>query len=736
MIETLHMIIEVLATAKVEMGVFLLAACIHFVLFSNYAPAARASLLGEKSSPKLAAAGATGGATRRASASSTGNSMAQALKEPLRAKKAEKQWTHEELQRLLDFHHVPEEDVQAVLAFALEGIGRLAASEEFLAGLRSLVGPVTSPQLAAQLLRNYWGAQAYANFESLLFEFSEFCQTHGIKMPRQVVVMAVQFASGDELETADTIPKRSAWSKPTWTKLEKIMMEFVPTLDDDAAKYVSFHRILDGIVKRDASPSSRCWDTVQLMEQAGLVPNNVTCSILLKTVTKHHQDSLPRIIKLIDSREVKDIDEVLLGSLFEACIRSGQMKEMLQYVQKLRREGDLVEIRSAHTAGSIIRAYGTAQDLDGVWATWNDMKLRGVQPTRITLGCMVEALASNDDQEGAYQIIQQALADPHTAHLVNAVTYSSVLKSFNHRKLFHRVWEVYDEMIQQKVEFSVSTYNALLDVCARSGNISRAEPLLKDMADQGVAPSIITFSTVIKAYCAANRLEQAFRIFEEMRRNTEIKADEVTFNTLMDGCARYGLFDRGLQVLMDMQKSGIAPSNYTLSVVAKLASRSKKPKKAFSLVEDLRKEYGIKLNMHVYNNLIQAAIGDNDSWKAQEVFAEMLKSNVQPDGRTYNLLLRFLVSERAVVSLVALLRVALGLKLQMHEDEVEHLHPSLVSALQRPMEWAKAPFHGKAPLQEDVLREAIECAKHSAVECSSKLVADIQRSLPWMKMTK
>ena len=31
----------------------------------------------------------------------------------------------------------------------------------------------------------------------------------------------------------------------------------------------------------------------------------------------------------------------------------------------------------------------------------------------------------------------------------------------------------------------MSTYNALLDVCARSGDIGRAEPLLKDMADQG-----------------------------------------------------------------------------------------------------------------------------------------------------------------------------------------------------------------------------------------------------------
>ena len=87
---------------------------------------------------------------------------------------------------------------------------------------------------------------------------------------------------------------------------------------------------------------------------------------------------------------------------------------MLDYVQKLRREGNLIEIRSAHTAGSIIRAYGTTHDLDGAWATWNDMKRRDVQPTRITLGCMVEALASNNDPEGAYEIIQQALADSHT----------------------------------------------------------------------------------------------------------------------------------------------------------------------------------------------------------------------------------------------------------------------------------------------------------------------------------
>eukprot|EP00434_Breviolum_minutum_P019525 symbB.v1.2.017223.t1/scaffold1333.1/size124786/9 len=71
-------------------------------------------------------------------------------------------------------------------------------------------------------------------------------------------------------------------------------------------------------------------------------------------------------------------------------------------------------------------------------------------------------------------------------------------------------------MIRDKVEFSTTTYNALLDVCARSGEICRAEPLLKQMADQGLVPSIITYSTVIKAYCASNQLQQAFKLFEDL----------------------------------------------------------------------------------------------------------------------------------------------------------------------------------------------------------------------------
>jgi len=437
------------------------------------------------------------------------------------------------------------------------------------------------------------------------------------------------------------------------------------------------------------------------MQAAGFEPGNVACSILLKGLHKGSKDRhVQKVTEAVENCEIRDLDEGLLGSLCEACTRTGNTSRMLCLLKKFRLDSARMHVRCPHTIGSIIRAYGAAEDLDTVWKIWREMQRNDVQPSRITLGCMVEALASNNDAKAAYDIIHEALADPQTAGLVNAVMYSSILKCFSHQKLFGKVWIVYEEMIQKKLQFSVATYNALLDVCARSGDINRAEPLLRDMVEQGLQPNIITYGTVIKAYCSANRLNQAFAVLDEMKKTADFAPDEVTYNTLLDGCARYGLFDRGLEVLADMRQAGVPPSNYTLAVIAKLASRSKKPEKAFQLVDELSKEFGVRLNMHVYNNLIHAATCNGDMRKAQETFATMLAEKIRPDGRTYTLLLRFCNGQKAASTAAALLRTAAGLAPKA--DQALHpwktqdqgsLLPCLSNALQQlsTPSWAAAP---------------------------------------------
>merc|ERR1719464_400762 len=101
---------------------------------------------------------------------------------------------------------------------------------------------------------------------------------------------------------------------------------------------------------------------------------------------------------------------------------------------------------------------------------------------------------------------------------------------------------------------------------------------------------------MIKGYCVAGEIEKAFDTMETMRRTTSLKPDEIMYNSLLDGCAQANLGDRGLQLVSDMEKEGVAPSNYTLSLLVKLLSR-RKLDLAFSIVTDISSRHGFKPNV-------------------------------------------------------------------------------------------------------------------------------------------
>jgi len=257
------------------------------------------------------------------------------------------------------------------------------------------------------------------------------------------------------------------------------------------------------------------------------------------------------------------------------------------------------------------------------------------------------------------------------------------------------------------MELSIVTYNSLIDACARSGEMHRVQPLLEGMSRHHIAPNVITYSTVIKGYCSADCLDDAFKLLHDMKQDSKICPDEVTYNTLLDGCARYGLFDRGMSVLKEMRDAGVPPSNYTLSVLVKLATRAKQPGKAFELCDSMCQEFGIRPNVHVYNNLIQAATccskgtsharsGGRDLQTALQTVVQMFANNVSPDARTYVLLLRCCLAAEQPEQALQLLRSASGLC---------DRHPALKDFI------SIAPLrNGPSVLPQEVLTEVFDYA--------------------------
>lgn len=507
----------------------------------------------------------------------------------------------------------------------------------------------------------------------------------------------------------------------------------------------SFHAILEVAVKGTPCDEGFILALLGEMKLLGLYPSNATCSILMKSLQKGSRERyVKHILQLVDSRLQDQMDDVLLGSLCEACTRSGFMHELLPRLKTARKNGGPLKLKCAHTVGSIIRIHGCSNDLAGVWATWREMKENQVQPSRITLGCMVEALASNGEADSALAIINDAHSNPQSKDLVNAVMYSSVMKTFSQDRQFDRVWIVYQEMLDRKIQLTVTTFNTLLDACARSQEIRRAGPLLKAMSEQNIAPNIITYGTVIKAYCGANQLDQAFEVLEDMQRSTSIAPDEVMFNTLMDGCARYGRFERGMKVLDLMRAAGIPPSNFTLSLVAKLASRSKRPEKAFELVEQLQTEFKIKLNMHVFNNLIHAASCNGDQQKANATFARMVSEMVSPDARTFSLLLRTCISSGAAETALVILRAAIGLPQGNGSCNNASSDCLLQVALrQLPSRSGATTRKGSDAIPHDVVQDVFEFVSMHAHKKADKglqsevvaLLRDAGAKMPGMKMS-
>merc|ERR1719359_963426 len=202
---------------------------------------------------------------------------------------------------------------------------------------------------------------------------------------------------------------------------------------------VTFNELINAMVSKGGDCQRKeMWDMVEEMTAADVKPNQVTISILLKSLNYYSGET--DILKTMDLIKTMDepMDEVLLSSVVEACVRIGK-PDLLESQLKQVQGSTPITINGSHTYGSLIKAYGHAKDIAGIWRCWKEMRSRHIKPTSITLGCMVEAIVSNGDAEGAFDLIHQMQDDEQCRTTLNSVIYCSLLKGFTREKKLDRV---------------------------------------------------------------------------------------------------------------------------------------------------------------------------------------------------------------------------------------------------------------------------------------------------------
>jgi len=515
-----------------------------------------------------------------------------------------------------------------------------------------------------------------------------------------------------DIVSYNTMVKASVRSD-NFAKARAIMLEMKK--EEFEPNHVTYNEMINGLV-RTGGRKQEAWKLVDDMKAQGTTPNRVTCSILLKDLKARSPVSdVMRTMDLINEMS-EPMDEVLLSSVVEACVRVGKPDLLTTKLAQISKDHHIVT--GAHTFGSLIKAYGHARDVNGAWRCWKEMRTRHISPTSITIGCMVEAVVSNGDPEGGFELIKQMQEDDECRDHINAVIYCSVLKGFAQEKKMERAWSVWNDMLECKVPPSLTTFNALIDACARNGGMERVPQLLIDMKSQGLTPNLITYSTVLKGHCLHGDIRTAFEVLQEMITQTDLKPDEIMYNTLLDGCAQASLCDEGLRLLQNMQNEGIRPSNYTLSILVKLCSQARRLDQAFELVDQLTKKYRFKPNAPVYGNLIQACLSNKELKRAIDVLELMHQDKIHCEMRCISSVVRASISQGLLEQASLVLRAALGLPCKAPYPQVnDSKHPK-----------------GMEDLSNEVLRILSSRGGSVAKDLAAPLLSDIRQYKPNFKI--
>merc|ERR1719330_987289 len=89
-----------------------------------------------------------------------------------------------------------------------------------------------------------------------------------------------------------------------------------------------------------------------------------------------------------------------------------------------------------------------------------------------------------------------------------------------------------------------------------------------------------------------------------------------------------------------MKKTGVAPSNYTLSMLVKLLGRCKRLNQVFTMVDELTGEFGFRPNIQVYTCMIQACFHNRQPAKAMALYEQLIADGLRPDEKTNVALVR------------------------------------------------------------------------------------------------
>ncbi|XVE59851.1 hypothetical protein DITRI_Ditri05aG0080100 [Diplodiscus trichospermus] len=245
--------------------------------------------------------------------------------------------------------------------------------------------------------------------------------------------------------------------------------------------------------------------------------------------------------------------------------------------------------------------------------------LHGLLPADVSLSAaLILRYAAFNSSSACHQLFQQALPYSQTPFLWNTFIRALSIAKPNERFPFH----IYNTMLRTGIKPDDHTFPFILKACADVFCFQKGLEIHGSVIKTGFGSDVLLGNTLLLFYCNCGGLQEARKVFDEMR-----EKDVVSWNTVLGFLSVNGFYLEALDLFSQMNSSSeIKPNMVTfvtlLPVCGGVADRGLVTQIHGSVVK-----VGLNFEVTVGNALIDAY---GKCWKAKDskrVFDEMVQKN-------------------------------------------------------------------------------------------------------------
>jgi pentatricopeptide repeat protein len=185
---------------------------------------------------------------------------------------------------------------------------------------------------------------------------------------------------------------------------------------------------------------------------------------------------------------------------------------------------------------------------------------------------------------------------------------------------------------------SIVTFNTLLGAYASQGMHTEALKVFGLIVKAGFEPDVVSYSSLLNAFGKSGHPEKAQEVLELMKKRSR-RPNLVTFNGLVDAYAAAGKYEQARELLHDMAEARIEPNVVTICSLFAACARGRCPEKVKDVFHEA-KIRGILLNTPAYNAAITAYVEAGQLAEAMTLLEVMEEERVLPNGVTFLQLIR------------------------------------------------------------------------------------------------